>query len=229
MPSSNPTDIAVSTPPAADDRRSQRRRAIVEAAARIFAEAGYDDAEMERVAAETGIAKGTLYLYFDGKRELFFACVDEGMRQLQGVLRAAAETDEDPFARIARGIRGYLTFFDANPHYAELLIQERAIFKDRKTPTYFEYRKSNLGPWRELYSQLAAAGRIRADLPVERILETVGSLLYGAMFITHFTGRSVPLDEQYKYLLDIILFGILTPPERERLSAQSGKISPVSL
>jgi AcrR family transcriptional regulator len=216
---SHQTDEAVSRA-SGDHRRAQRRRSILEAAARVFADAGYDQAEMERVAAETGIAKGTLYLYFEGKRELFFACVDDGMRQLQAVLRAAAEADEDPFARIARGIRAYLKFFDEHPHYAELLIQERAIFKDRKTPTYFEYRKANLGPWRDLYSQLASEGRIRADLPVERILDTVGSLLYGAMFITHFTGRSVSLDEQYRSLLDIVLFGILTPQERERLASE---------
>jgi AcrR family transcriptional regulator len=197
----------------AEDRRTQRRQAIVEAAARIFAEAGYDDTEMERVAAETGIAKGTLYLYFNGKRELFFACVDKGMGELQASIREAADATEEPFEKLSRGIRAYLTFFDEYPHYAELLIQERAIFKDRKTPTYFEYRKANLGPWRELYTRLQAEGRIRADLPVDRIIDTVGSVLYGAMFINHFLGRNVTLDEQHRGLLDILLYGIRTPDD----------------
>src|SRR5579872_1255399 len=100
-----PTDqVASPAAPAAssavaEERRAQRRSAIVNAAARIFAEAGYDDTEMERVALETGIAKGTLYLYFEGKQDLFFACVDEGMRQLQAGLMEAARAPVEPFER----------------------------------------------------------------------------------------------------------------------------------
>jgi AcrR family transcriptional regulator len=200
------------------ERRAQKRRAIIDVAARLFAEAGYDEAEMERVAAAGGIAKGTLYLYFEGKQDLFFACVDEGMRQMQATVLQAAAATEDPFERIARAIRAYLTFFDENPHFVELLIQERAIFKDRKRPTYFEYRESNRGPWRELYTRLAAEGRIRHDMPVERILDNIGSLLYGTMFTNHFAGRSVSLEQQYHDLLDVVLFGILSAEERGRLS-----------
>ena len=73
------------------DRRAQRRQQIVETSARLFAQDGYTGCEMERVASEAGIAKGTLYLYFPGKQELFFACVDWGMSWMQQTVRAAAE------------------------------------------------------------------------------------------------------------------------------------------
>lgn len=195
-------------------RRAQRRQSIVETAARLFARDGYS-CEMERVAAELGIAKGTLYLYFPGKQELFFACVDWGMNQMQATVRAAAESTTEPFIRMARAIRAYLAFFEEHPEYVELLIQERAIFRDRKRPTYFEHRDSYIGYWRELYQKLIADGRMRSDLPVERIVDTIGSLLYGTMFITHFIGRSATLDEQYTSMLEILLQGLLSDTERE--------------
>lgn len=211
MSDTNPENEVISS-----DRRAQRRQAIVEVSARLFAQDGYTGCEMERVAAEAGIAKGTLYLYFPGKQELFFACVDWGMSWMQQTVRAAAENvcDSEPFHRIGRGIREYLAFFEAHPEYVELLIQERAIFKDRKRPTYFEYRAANVGYWKEQWRQLIAAGRIRADLPVERIADTIGSLLYGTMFTNHFVGRSVSLDEQYEALLEIIFRGLLSDSER---------------
>jgi len=201
---------------ASSDRRSQRRQVIVETAARLFAQEGYAGCEMERVAAEAGIAKGTLYLYFPGKQELFFACVDWGMSWMQQTVRAAAESagESEPFDRLGRGIREYLAFFEAHPEYVELLIQERAIFKDRKRPTYFEYRAANVGYWKDQWRTLIAAGRIRADLPVERIADTIGSLLYGTMFTNHFVGRSVSLDEQYRALLEIVFRGLLSDSER---------------
>src|SRR5215813_5014022 len=90
------------------DRREERRQAIIEAAARLFADLGYTACEMERVASELGIAKGTLYLYFSSKEQLFYACVDMGMRQMQEAVGKAADEAGDPFDRIGRGIRAYL-------------------------------------------------------------------------------------------------------------------------
>lgn len=87
-----------------------------------------------------------LYLYFTSKEELFSACVDWEMQQMQAALAAATEGITDPFDRIAKAIMAYLTFFDENPDYVELLIQERAIFRGRKRPKYFEYRDANRGP-----------------------------------------------------------------------------------
>jgi AcrR family transcriptional regulator len=196
---------------AKDQRRAERRLSIVEAAAPLFASSGYSACEMDRVACEAGVAKGTLYLYFPGKQELFFACVDHGMAQMQRVVREAAESTNDPFERMARGIHAYLRFFEEHPEYVELLIQERAIFKDSKRSTYFEHRDANRAPWRELYMGLVEQGRFRGDIPVERMLDTVGSLLYGTMFTNHFVGRTVSLEEQYQALFEIILHGVTSP------------------
>jgi len=196
------------------DRRAARREAIIEAAAKLFAELGYDSCEMDRVAARLRIAKGTLYLYFDSKEKLFCECVDDGMRRMQCVVRDAAAAQADPLDKIAVAIRAYLDFFDGHPHYVELLIQERAIFRDRKRPSYFEHRDANRGPWREMYRELIAAGRVRDDLPVERILDTLGGLLYGTMFINHFLGRTASTADQFQCILQIIMGGILTDSER---------------
>jgi AcrR family transcriptional regulator len=192
------------------DRRAQRRQSILESAARLFARDGFATCEMERVAAEAGIAKGTLYLYFPGKQELFFACVDWGMSWMQQTVRAAAETVVDPLDKIKIAIRAYLQFFEDHPEYVELIIQERAMFRDRKQSTYFEYRAANIGYWQNLYRELIAAGRLRGDLPVERITDTIGSLLYGAMFTNRLMGRTVSLDEQYAALLEIMFRGLLS-------------------
>ncbi len=194
--------------PSRADRRSERRQRIIEAAATLFADLGFAGCEMERVAAELGIAKGTLYLYFPGKQDLFFACVDLGMQQMQAAVRTAAATATEPFEIISRAIRAYLAFFDEHQHYVELLIQERANFKDRKRPTYFEYRDANRGPWRQFYAELVAAGKLRDDVPVERMLDTIGNLMYGTMFTNLFIGRTVSLDEQFNAIYEIALRGI---------------------
>ncbi len=69
-----------SVPTEAEDRpRSERRRereaAIVAAAIEEFQIAGLMNARLDDIAARAGVAKGTLYLYFDGKEDLFKAAV----------------------------------------------------------------------------------------------------------------------------------------------------------
>jgi AcrR family transcriptional regulator len=195
-------------------RKNQRRQKIVEAAAPLFASLGYSACEMDRVATDARVAKGTLYLYFPNKQALFHACVDLGISQMHQVVKAAAEPVTEPFERIARAIHAYLVFFDQNPHVVELLMQERAIFKDRQRPTYFEYRDANRGPWRDMYVGLVQAGRVRSDLPVDRIMDAVGSVLYGTIFTNHFIGRPVSLDEQYHTIVEMIFRGMMTDEER---------------
>lgn len=211
------------TAPAPADHRAGRRQAIVEAAARLFAELGYTDCEMERVASELKIAKGTLYLYFSSKEELFYACVDDGMRQMQKAVNDAADQTQEPFEQISQAIRTYFQFFEDHPEHVELLIQERANFKHRKRPTYFEYRESNLGRWRDLWAGLIRQGRIRDDLPVDRILDIIGNLLYGTMFTNHFVGRTVSSQEQFESILEIVLSGLLTDAERRKRQENRSK------
>lgn len=193
-------------------KRVQRRQTIIETAARLFAAEGFTGCEMERVASEIGIAKGTLYLYFPTKRELFFACVDGGMSRMQELVREAAERESDPLERIQQGVLAYLKFFDSHPEYVELLIQERANFRDRKKPTYFEHREANLSYWRQQWQSLIDDGRLRSDVPLDRVTDFIGSLMYGTMFINQFIGRNIPLDEQYQMLMTIVLGGLLRRP-----------------
>jgi len=173
---------------------------------------------MDRVASELGIAKGTLYLYFSGKQELFLACVDQGMQDLQRMLDDALAPVDVPFERIAHGIWAFLRFFDEHPEHIELLIQERAMFRDRKRPTFFEYRAARRERYSGLYTDLVKSGQLRSDLPIDQMMETVGNMLYGTMFTNYFEGRSVPLCRQFDTIVEVVFRGILSPAERDRLA-----------
>ena len=54
-----------------------KRRQIVEGARRLFLAQGFDAASMNAIAQEAGVSKGTLYVYFDSKEQLFEAIVEE--------------------------------------------------------------------------------------------------------------------------------------------------------
>ncbi|WP_437783139.1 TetR/AcrR family transcriptional regulator [Sorangium sp. So ce1097] len=60
-----------------EEQKEERRRFIIDAAWRSFQETPYPEVTMAQVAERTGLAKGTLYLYFTTKEELFLAVVDQ--------------------------------------------------------------------------------------------------------------------------------------------------------
>jgi AcrR family transcriptional regulator len=62
-------------PPAAED--SAKRRQIVDGARAVFLARGFDAASMSDIARAAGVSKGTLYVYFANKEELFQAIVHE--------------------------------------------------------------------------------------------------------------------------------------------------------
>lgn len=200
---------------AVEERCERRRQEILEAGARFFARNGYSEADLQVLADELSVGKGTIYRYFPSKQDLFLQAVDQGMRLLKQHIDAAISDTVDPMDRIGKAIHAYLEFFATNPHYVELVIQERAQFRDRKKPTYFEHRDANRDRWRTLYQELIAAGRVR-NLPVLRIMDTISDLVYGTMFTNYFNGPRKPFAEQAQDILDIVFYGILTRAEQDR-------------
>src|SRR5690606_31461194 len=162
-----------------------------------------------------GVGKGTLYRYFPSKRELFLAAADRVMRRLREHLDKAVAGHSDPLEHIAVAIEAFLAFFDEHPGFVELLILERALFKDRKEPTYIEHRVKNAGRWQKLYQDLIEAGRVR-PIPVERITSVTSDLVYGTMFSNYFAGRQRSLRQQADDIVDIVFCGILSDSERTR-------------
>lgn len=213
-----PTTTGKRGRPPNTELHERRTEEILAAAAKLFAERGFADADTQELADRLGVGKGTLYRYFPSKRELFLAAADLGMRRLSERLDAVLPLDGDPLESMSLGIQAYLEFFEEHPELVELLILERAQFKDRKKPTYFEHRERNSCRWHEAFRHLMATGRVR-EMPAERLLEVLGDLIYGTMFTNYFTGRKGAHAEQAEEIVDMVLNGILTDRERERRSA----------
>jgi AcrR family transcriptional regulator len=53
-----------------------RKHQILDAAEEIFTQKGFDEARMDDIAEETGLSKGTLYLYFNSKHDLIITILD---------------------------------------------------------------------------------------------------------------------------------------------------------
>ena len=72
--------------------RAQRREDILAAAALVFAQRGYPGTDMQALADVAGVAKGTLYLYFPSKEDLFLEGTPEDrFEELGGLEKEIAQ------------------------------------------------------------------------------------------------------------------------------------------
>ena len=68
-----------------------KRQQIIEGARRVFIEMGFDAASMNDITREAGVSKGTIYVYFSNKEELFECLIDEERKQMFSDMFAALE------------------------------------------------------------------------------------------------------------------------------------------
>src|SRR3979409_1582850 len=101
-----------------------RRLAILQAARTVFASQGYADTVVDDIAAEAGIGKGTLYLYFPSKEQIYLAALLEDARNLNRLTRdgiAAAATWQEK-------LRAYmdvkLQYFEAHQDFVRIYMTE---------------------------------------------------------------------------------------------------------
>jgi AcrR family transcriptional regulator len=119
--------------------RGQRTRAkLLEAAERVFAELGYNDASIVKITEAAGVGQGTFYLYFAGKSEIF----DELVRDLnRRVRRAMSEAAAEGKTRIEAELEGFHGFFRFTAEHPALYrIIRQAEFASPET-LQFHYDK----------------------------------------------------------------------------------------
>ncbi|WP_063021174.1 TetR/AcrR family transcriptional regulator [Nocardia niwae] len=120
----------------------ERRRVLLDAGAKLFADQPYDAVLMEDVAAEAGVSRALLYRHFPSKRDLFAAIYQLASEQL---LVATTFDAEAPLAdQLAAGLDTHFDYFEANAN--SVLAANRVLAAD---PTIQAIIAGELGELRE--------------------------------------------------------------------------------
>jgi AcrR family transcriptional regulator len=80
----------------------ERRRQILEAAAKVFARLGYAGTGTADIAREAGIGEPTIYRYFTNKRELYLEAIREGAREIREGWEQIRSNAPDPLTALQR-------------------------------------------------------------------------------------------------------------------------------
>jgi TetR/AcrR family transcriptional regulator len=104
--------------------KEQRRSAIVDAAEEVFFSRGVENATMDEVAEKAELSKGTLYLYFKNKNDLFHAIVARALEILFNMFQRAVKNEEKGIDKIRAIGTAYIEFYKKNPDYYNSMLHQ---------------------------------------------------------------------------------------------------------
>jgi AcrR family transcriptional regulator len=163
------------------DKKQERKKAlealtrqdILDAAIGLLMRDGIGGLTMDRVAAEAGVAKGTLYVYFTNKEEILDAAVDASFDPLIRELAFLLDDDRAPDRKLAEFSLCHLRFFDEHQDLIRVLFYDRERMHSEKN----HYTDTRYRTFVERVADVMDEG-VRQDL-----FAPLNSMKVAAMFI----------------------------------------------
>lgn len=189
-----------------------RVREIGEAALRVFARAGVEGATMQAIADEAGLAKGTLYLYFESRLDLVDRLAQEAFAELKGATAEALGAEGAALSRLEAAVRRHVEFFERRRDLFRLFLAvahpgpgpERSARISRScNPLY--------GSYLDLLAAFLAEGQARGELapfPHERMARFVAEGLAGLVLRRLGETEPPPVEEDVRLVVGLLAAGI---------------------
>lgn len=187
--------------------------AMLDAAERALVKRGYDHATMQQIAAETGCATGTFYLYFRNKQVLFEALL---LRHLKAQFQAAREEMDKvagPLEKVRQSLSAVLRYWQQHRPFTQLALavwpmRQRAI-QDRLGQIgwqgYAQFRRETEGLLRQGQKQ----GLVRRDVPPGTLLYFIDTVSFSFFEWFCLESSKQTLREKMRVLWGLIAGGIV--------------------
>src|SRR6202167_220114 len=214
-------------------RPEQSRAAILQAAAKEFAEYGIAGARTDAIARAAKVNKALLYYYFKDKETLYGAVLDNAFSGIKAEVLRALESSGSSRQKIIAYVGAYFDFIASNQIYPKLMQREmmraregRSEHIDRLVKTYFQPIYQRVG---ELLNNGIAEGEFRRVDPAHFVPSMVAIIVFyfsGAPVmqrIVHFNPLAPErIAERRAAVLDFISAALFEP----RASAASAASKP---
>lgn len=185
----------------------KRRKEIFEAAQQIFSSVGFHKADMNEIAKKANIAKGTVYLYFPSKKDLFINLISKGLDTLTHEIESEIQHIDDPIERFKKSVATYMTFFKNNQSLYRILLHPDKEIKEDIEKTWQNYTLSKIPAVIETLDEGIKLGKLRkidSQTVSYMILGMIDHVLYQWMLDPELE----PMQKNIDVVVDVLFNGI---------------------
>ncbi len=193
-----------------------RRDAILDAAHVVFARKGYAAAGIADLAGELGIGHGTVYRYFDNKRDVASAVLDRALTRIAEVIAAelpgATATLDEYRAQVWRIGRRLYELFAADPALGRLIFFDLVTVDDEMRERHRE-ALDRFADYTAAYLRNGIdRGFLRADLDVGVTARVVNGMVFeGAAQVARDPGAGALRDAWIRAVATLMFDGLAAP------------------
>lgn len=198
--------------------RGDKAEDILNAASEVFIARGYAAARLDDIAARAGVAKGTLYLYFQSKEDIFQSLVRTAIVPNLAQLEAVTKAWDGPVAPLLERFAGIVLGVVGNDRLVaipRLLLAEAKTFPDLARFYHREVAHRGLGLLTNIIAKGVARGEFRAVDPLHAARLVVAPFLFHALWQSVFGDfDETPVDPAAfaRTHLDVLLHGLRAEP-----------------
>lgn len=176
-----------------EKKKRTKRRCILEAAIRLFSKKGYEQTSIEELAREAGIGKGTVYSYFQTKRDIVRAFCEDELDYIREELAANTNPDTPLREQLQVIFMAEFKHVSKNPEFGRLYLQEKVFPKEHFSNQDLEVQHKHFELLYPIYQKAQERGELRNDI---ELLHISGHFyaLYLLVMSCWFTGL-IPDDE----------------------------------
>ncbi len=197
-------DVAVDAP------KGRKRLQILEAATRLFIAQGYRKTSVDQVAREAGVAKGTVYLYFETKSELLVATIALEKKAFLGRIRPVIEEDLPARERLKRYLVTVLVLANEMPLVSRLMQEQELTHLLRELPPALVATNQAMGIdfMSEMLEGVVGARRWNRIELEDRARVLLGVVSSAAMFGKEEVRRGLSIKRFATVLAEMIVDGL---------------------
>lgn len=193
-----------------------KRKAILKHATKLFAKEGFYDCDVQVVADLAKVGKGTVYRNFGNKRELFLAtsrhCLEQSRdfveRELGGEDVVRSLIEKAGFSGVLREIAILCArYYSKNSQAVEIMIQERATFRNSLFPTHLMFRAENEQGVVDMIQFGIELGEFSALQPAQ-VVDAYNDLIFGTITVGCLGGAKRKLVQRMEIAIDLFLKGL---------------------
>jgi AcrR family transcriptional regulator len=162
-------------------RVKTRKEDIMRAAANLFSKKSYHDVTMDQIAEQVGVAKGTIYLYFESKENLYLGILEHTHETIESILVKEIEKNAPAPQKLKKVLTLIFQFYFENMDVLRILTRDetRLIKEHYEFTERWRYRRLKL--YRKILEKGIKEGSFRSantELMALIIFGLVGSVMF---------------------------------------------------
>jgi AcrR family transcriptional regulator len=201
---------------------ANRRRQLLDAAIWVFARKGYRRAAIRDIIDRARVARGTFYLYFDSKEDVFLSVLDDFHAQLQRMVESPDApvplAEHNGRAMLQRSLRRWLQLFAEHRDAARIVLKEAIAIDPRFEAGFVRVRQLGAEYFAERFRRFQARGFISRAVPADLLAHIQMGIVDGAVNAYVLTDASIDLEALAGRLAAFEWDG-MRPPEGSTIDA----------